>query len=114
MPDGLAGGLRPGDPLVEFRELAAHELSAVARRVVAAGQESLLLGEGEPRVAVEQDRADNPARRLRVAALAGDPGRRGEQAELLVVAQRRGGNACPAGQFADGEQVASRFDFRCT
>jgi len=104
--DGLAGGLRPGDLLIKFRELALHELPAVAGRAGAGGQEGLLLGEGEPRVAVEQDRADNPGGRLGVAALPRDPGRRREEAEFLVVAQGRGGDARAAGQFADGEQAA--------
>ena len=62
MPDGLADGLRPGDLLVEFRELALHKLSAVAGRAGAGGHEGLLLGEGEPRVAVEQDGANEPGR----------------------------------------------------
>jgi hypothetical protein len=112
--DGFAGGLRPGDLLVEFGELALHELSAVAGRAGAGGQEGLLLGEGEPRVAVEQDGGDEPGRRLGVAALPGDPGRRGEQAEFLVVPQGRGGDSRAAGQFADGEQAAGRVDFRRT
>src|ERR1700677_1101968 len=54
VPDGLADSLRPGDLLVEFGELALHELPAVAGRAGAGGHEGLLLGEGEPRVAVEQ------------------------------------------------------------
>jgi hypothetical protein len=114
VPDGLADGLRPGDLLVEFRELALHELSPVAGRVGAGGHEGFLLGEGEPRVAVEQDGGDEPGRRFGVAALPGDPGRRGEQAEFFVVAQGRGRDAGAAGQFADGEQAADRVDFRCT
>src|SRR6202034_4092095 len=101
--DGLAGGLRPGDLLVELSELALHELPAVAGRAVAAGHEGLLLGEGEPCVAVEQDGGDEPRRRFGVAALPGDPGRRGEQAEFFVVAQGRGRDAGPAGQVAEGE-----------
>lgn len=111
--DGIAGGLRPGDLLVEFRELALHELSPVAGRAGAGVQQGLLLGEGEPRVAVKQDGGDEPVRRFGVAALPGDPGRRGEQAEFLVVAQGRGGDAGAAGQFADGEQAALCVDFRC-
>jgi hypothetical protein len=39
VPDGLADGLRPVDLLVEFRELALHELSPVAERAGAGGQE---------------------------------------------------------------------------
>jgi hypothetical protein len=58
--DGIAGGLRPGDLLVELRELALHELPPVAGRAGAGGQQCLLLGEGEPRVAVEQDGGDEP------------------------------------------------------
>ncbi|MBV9381816.1 MAG: hypothetical protein JO242_14240 [Streptosporangiaceae bacterium] len=114
MPDGLAGGLRPGDLLVEFRELAPRELFPVAGRAGAGGHEGLLLGEGEPRVAVEQDGGDEPGRRFGVAALPGDPGRRGEQAEFLVVAQGRGADARTPGQFADGQQAAGRVDFRRT
>jgi hypothetical protein len=111
--DGFADGLRPGDLLVEFGELALHELPAVTGSAGAGGQEGLLLGEGEPRVAVEQDGGHEPGCRLGVAALAGDPGGRGEQAEFLVVAQGRGGDAGPAGQLADGEQAGGRVDFRC-
>jgi hypothetical protein len=112
--DGLANGLCPGDLLVEFRELALHELSPVTGRAVASGQEGPLLVEGEPRVAVEQDGGDEPGRRFWIAALPGDPGRRGEQAELFVVAHGRGRDAGPAGQLADREQAAARVDFRCT
>ena len=114
VPDGFADGLRLGDLLIEFRELAPHKLPAVAGRADAGGQEGLLLGEGEPRVAVEQDGGDEPVCRFGVAALPGDPGRRGEQAEFLVVAQGRGGDARAAGQFTDGEQAARLVDFRCT
>ena len=60
--DGIAYGLRPGDLLVEFRELALHELPPVAGRGVAGGHQGLLLGEGEPRVAVQQDGGDKPGR----------------------------------------------------
>jgi hypothetical protein len=60
-----------------------HELSPVAGRAGAGGHEGLLLGESEPRVAIEQDGGDDPGRRFRIAALPGDPGRRGEQAEFL-------------------------------
>jgi hypothetical protein len=62
VPNGLADSLRPGDLLVEFRQLALHELSAVAGRAGVGGHEGLLLGEGEPRVAVEQDGGDEPGR----------------------------------------------------
>ena len=48
--DGVAGGLRAGDLLIEFGELPLRELApvgvAVARR-----QEGLLLGQREPGVA---------------------------------------------------------------
>ena len=40
-----------------------------------------------------EDGGHEPGRRLGVAALAGDPGRGGEQAEFLVVAQGQGGDA---------------------
>src|ERR1700677_4694583 len=100
--DGLAGGLCPGDLLVELRELAPHELSAVTGPAGADGQDGFLLGEGEPRVAIEQDGADEPGRRFGVAALPGDPGRRAEQPEFLVVTQARGADSRAAGQFADG------------
>jgi hypothetical protein len=113
VPDGIAGGLRRGDLLVEFCELALHELSPVAGRAGPGDDEGLLLGESEPRLAVEQDGGDEPGRRFGVAALPGDPGWLGEQAEFLVVAQGRGGDSRAAGQFADGEQAAGRVDFRC-
>lgn len=77
MPDGLAGSLRHSDLLVEVRKFTLHELSAVAGRAGAGGQEGLLLGEGEPRIAVEQDGGDEPSRRFGVAALTGNPGRCG-------------------------------------
>ena len=51
---------------------------------------------------------------IRGSGAAGDPGRWGEQAEFLVVAQGRGGDAGAAGQLADCEQTARRVDFRCT
>ena len=105
VPDGVAGGLRPGDLLVEFRELALGQPAPFTGRALARGQESLLLGEGEPRVAVEQDRADNPGGRLGIAALPGDPGGRGEQAKFLVIAQGRCGDSRAAGKLADGEQL---------
>ena len=110
--DGFAGGLRAGDLLVKLRELALRELPP-AGRAAAPCDERLLFGEGEPRVAVEQNGGDKPGRRFRVTALAGNPGRRGEQAAFFVVAQGRGGGARPAGQLADGEQAAGRVDFRC-
>jgi len=113
VPDGFAGGLRPGDLLIKFRELTLRELLPVGR-AVARSHEGFLLGEGEPRVAVEQDGGDEPGRRFGVAALPGDPGRRGEQAEFFVVAQGRGRDTGTAGQLADGEQAAGRVDFRCT
>jgi len=61
-----------------------------------------------------QDGGDEPGRRLGVAALPANPGRRGEQADFLVVPQGRGGDARAAGQLADGKQAAGRVDFRCT
>src|SRR5690348_5505010 len=110
MADGIAGGLRPSDLLVEFGELAPGKLAPFARRAGARDHEGLLLGEGESRVAVEQDGADEPGRRFGIAALSRDPGRRGEQAEFLVVAHGRGADSRAAGQFADGEQAAWRVE----
>jgi hypothetical protein len=110
--DGFAGGLRPGDLFVEFRNLAPRELPP-AGRAVAGRDEGFLLGEGESRVAVEQDGGDEPGRRFVVTALPRDPGRRRKQAEFFVVAHRRGADAGTAGQFADGKQAAGRVDFRC-
>ena len=113
VPDGFAGGLRPGDLLIKFRELALCELSP-AWCAIARCHEDLLLGESEPRVTVKPDGGDDRGRRFRVAALPGDPGRCGEQAEFLVVPQGRGGDTGAAGQLADGEQSTGHIDFRCT
>ena len=112
MPDRLTGGLRRGDLRIKLRQLALGELPP-ARRARAC-HEGFLLGESEPCVAVKQDGGDQPGRRFGVATLPGDPGRRREQAEVLVVAQGRGRNAGPAGQLADGEQITGWVDLRCT
>jgi len=49
--DGRARGLGPGDLLIELDQLALRELAPVGR-VVARPHQGLLLGQGEPRVAV--------------------------------------------------------------
>ncbi len=64
VPDGFAGGPGPGVLLVEFGELALRKRAPVAGRAGARGHEGLLLGEGEARVAVEQDGGDEPGRRF--------------------------------------------------
>src|SRR6266540_2287566 len=102
--DGLAGGLGFDDLLVELGELALREPPPVVERDSARGHERLLLGEREPDVAQEQDNADEPDCRFGVAPLSRHPGGRREQAEFLVVAQGRGGNAGAARQLADGQQ----------
>ena len=99
----VAGGLRPGDPLIELRELALRDVAPVGR-VVTRRDQGLLLGQGEPRVALQPDGGDDRDRRFRIASLPGNPRRRREQAELLVVAQGRGGDAGAPGQFADGQR----------
>jgi hypothetical protein len=101
--DGLAGGLCPGDLLIEFRDLVLGD-SPPGGRAGARRHEGLLLGDREPRVAVKQDGGDEPGRLFGVATLPGNPGRRGEQTDLLVIAQGRGRDTRAAGQFADGQQ----------
>ena len=107
--DGVAGGLRAGDPLIEFRELALRELAPVGG-ALARRDQGPLLGQSEPGVALQPDGGDDRDRRFRIAALPGNPRRRGQEAELLVVAQRRGGDPGAPGQFADRQRFAGRLD----
>src|SRR5262245_59237238 len=86
--DGLAGGQGVGDLLLELGEFALRKPSPVAGRAGARRHEGLLLGEGEPGVAQEQDDPDEPGRRFGIAALPGDSRWGREQAEFLVVAHR--------------------------
>jgi hypothetical protein len=64
--DGFAGGLHPGDLLVELGQLAAVERFAIRARV----QERLLLRVRVAGVAQEQDGAHQRDRGLGIASLA--------------------------------------------
>jgi hypothetical protein len=64
--DGLAGSLGLGDLLIELHEFALHKPPPVVERDGRRGHEGLLLGEGEPDVAQQQDDADEPDRLLSV------------------------------------------------
>jgi hypothetical protein len=112
--DGLAGGSRFGDVLVEFGQLTPSKSPPLVRRTRLCGEEGLLLGEREPGVAQEQDDPDEPNGRCGVAALPGDPLGRRQQAEFLVVAQGRAGNPGAAGQFTNGQQSIAHLDFKGT
>ena len=78
------------------------------------GHERPLLGEREPDVAQEQEDADQGDRRLGVAPLPRTPGRRGQQAEPLPVAQGRGGHPGAARQLPDGQHSLGHLDFKRT
>ena len=100
-----AGGLRVGDALVELGELAPGELSPAVRVGRACSHQLLDLRESEPDVGEEQDGADETDRVSPVAALPGDPGRRREQSDLLVVPERGRRRTRAPRQLADGESL---------
>src|SRR4029079_7257241 len=105
-----------GDPFVDPRAPARRETRPVApgRRAVRRGFGELGadLVEGEADLLGEDDERDAPQDRPPVAAVARARALGGDEALVLVEAQRAGRHAAAAGDLADGEQIARRRPVR--
>lgn len=102
--DRVSGRFGLCDLCVELVEFAPRAFSPGLWAAGARGQEAFDLGQREPDLAKEQDHSDSGDGLGAVAALPGGPPPGPYEAELVVVAQRRGRDPGAGGDLGDGEQ----------
>src|SRR5919108_4545884 len=109
--------LRVGDASVEFRDLALGQLTPASTSLAPGSEHATDLLEREPRVLIETDERNALRGRRRVAPSPADALSGWEQADPLVVAERRWRHAGAASELPDRHQSVIRhetsLDLKC-
>ena len=112
--DGGTRCLRLGDPPVEFGELELMQFPPIGGARRTGREKRPEVAQRVAEVSQKEDLADQIDGRRPVASLARDPDRRREQAQLLPVAQRRGGDTGAVCQLADRQLLFGHLDIKRT